>query len=132
RSDRDRGVGVVISPLHPAKGQPVRILAATLDGEEPLALRIEAEGKPVEDEAEHRVGVPASTVARFSPTRSGRHQVVVGRDGTGLRCVSFVVRERPFKDDSVVDLATVWDNQRAWTAAEEALYSAWVRELFAG
>ncbi|HLT38026.1 MAG TPA: hypothetical protein VK034_17190, partial [Enhygromyxa sp.] len=132
RSDRDRGVGVVISPLHPAKGQPVRILAATLDGEEPLALRIEAEGKPVEVEAEHRVGVPASTVARFSPTRSGRHQVVVGRDGTGLRCVSFVVRERPFKDDSVVDLATVWDNQRAWTAAEEALYSAWVRELFAG
>lgn len=132
RNDRDRGVGVVISPLHPAKGQPVRILAATLDGEAALALRVEAEGKPIEVETQHRSGVPASTVARFSPTRAGRHEVVVGRDKTGLRCVSFVVRERPFKDDSVVDLATVWENQRAWTAAEEALYSAWIRELFAG
>ncbi|MFO7564568.1 MAG: hypothetical protein R6X02_18125 [Enhygromyxa sp.] len=132
RKEIDRSVGVVISPQRPAKGQPVRILAATLDGEAALALRVEAEGKPIEVEARHRTGVPASAVARFSPTRSGRHQVVVGRDGAGLRCVSFVVRERPYSDDSVVDLSTVWDNQRAWTAAEEALYSAWVRELFHG
>jgi len=133
RSDRDRDVGVVISPLHPAKNQPVRIIAATLDGEQPLALRVEAGDKTVEGvELIHRVGVPAATIARFSPTSGGRHQVVVGRDQTGLRCVTFVVRERPFRDDSVVDLSTVWDNERAWTAAEEALYSAWIRELFTG
>lgn len=132
RSDRDRSVGVVISPLYPAKGQPVRILAATLDSEDALALRVEIDGQPIEVELEHRVGVPASTVARFSPTRSGKYEVVVGREGKGLRCVGFGVRERPYKDDSVVNLANVWDNQRSWTAAEEALFSAWVRELFAG
>jgi hypothetical protein len=132
RSDRDRNVGVVISPLHPAKGQPVRILAATLDGEEALAVRVELDGQPIEVELEQRLGVPASTVARFEPSKSGKYEVVVGRAGTGLRCVGFGVRERKFEDDSVVNLATVWDNQRSWTAAEEALYSAWVRELFAG
>ncbi|HVH99205.1 MAG TPA: hypothetical protein VM869_10855 [Enhygromyxa sp.] len=132
RSDRDRHVGVIISPLHPAKGKPVRILAATLDGEEALALRVEIDGQPIEVETEHRLGVPASTVATFTPSKTGKYEVVVGREGKGLRCVGFGVRERPFKDDSVVDLATVWDNQRSWNSAEEALYSAWVRELFAG
>jgi hypothetical protein len=132
RGDRERSVGVVISPLHPAKGEEVRVLAATLDGEDPLALRIEVDGKPVEVETVHRVGVPASTIARFVPKDGGRYQVIVGREGTGLRCAHFGVRERPFKDESVVDLSTVWTNQRAWTAAEEALFSAWVRELFYG
>jgi hypothetical protein len=132
RGASDRNIGVVISPLHPAKGEPVRILAATLDGEEPLALRVEADGTPIEVELEHRVGVPAATVARFTPPNRGQYEVVIGRDGTGLRCVGFGVREREFEDETVVDLKTVWDNQRAWTAAEEALYSAWVRELFSG
>ncbi len=132
RGERDRDIGLVISPQHPAKGQPVRILAATLDGEEPLAMRVEADGTPLTVETEHRVGVPAATVATFEPSSSGRHRVIVGRDGTGLRCMTFMVRQRHYSDDSVVDLATVWDNQRAWTAAEEALYSAWVRELFHG
>ena len=132
KGERDRGVGVVISPERPARGQPVRILAATLDGEEPLALRVELDGTEVAVEATHRTGVPAATVARFAPTTTGKHEVVVGRDGAGLRCVSFVVRDYPYRDESDPDLSTVWDNRRAWTAAEEALYSAWVRELFHG
>jgi hypothetical protein len=128
----DRGVGVVISPERPAKGEPVRILAATLDGEEPLAVRVEVDGQLLEVDAIHRVGVPAATVVRFEPSSTGRHEVVIGRDQAGLRCASFVVRAHPYRDDSDPDLSAVWTNRRAWTAAEEALYSAWVRELFHG
>jgi hypothetical protein len=132
--NRDRDVGIVISPARPAKGEALRIMAATLDGEEPLALRVELERSddPIETEQLQRVGVPAATVAQFTPSVGGRYEVIVGRDGVGLRCTSFTVREYHFSDDSVVDLSTVWTNERSWTAAEEALYSAWIRELFSG
>ena len=132
--DRDRDIGIVISPLHPAKGEELRIMAATLDGEQPLALRVELDrgDEPVTTEQQQRAGVPAATVARFTPSVGGRYQVIVGRDGVGMRCTAFTVREYHFSDDSEVDLSQVWSNQRNWSAAEEALYSAWIRELFSG
>lgn len=132
--DRDRDVGILISPEHPSKGQTVRILAATLSGEEALALRLENEKNDAEIAtlSQHRIGVPAATVASFEPSESGRYRVVVGRAGTGLRCVSFGVREYPYRDETPVDLTQVWPNTRLWSASEEALYSAWLRELFGG
>jgi hypothetical protein len=134
RGDRDRDVGILISPEHPAKGEQVRILVATLAGEEALAVRVEAEEGDAEIESvqQHRLGVPAATVASFEPGASGRYRVVVGREGEGLRCMSFAVREHAYRDETPVDLTQVWANTRTWTAAEEALYSAWMRELFGG
>jgi hypothetical protein len=134
RGDRDRDVGILISPEHPAKGEQVRILVATLAGEEALAVRVEAEEGDAEIASvqQHRLGVPAATVASFEPGASGRYRVVVGREGEGLRCMSFAVREHAYRDETPVDLTQVWANTRTWTAAEEALYSAWMRELFGG
>jgi hypothetical protein len=134
RGARDRDVGILISPEHPAKGEQVRILVATLAGEEALAVRVEAEEGDAEIATvqQHRLGVPAATVASFEPAASGRYRVVVGRDGEGLRCMSFPVREYAYRDETPVDLSQVWTNTRTWTAAEEALYSAWMRELFGG
>jgi hypothetical protein len=134
RGDRDRDVGILVSPEHPAKGEEVRILVATLAGEEALAVRVEAEDGDAEQTTvqQHRLGVPAATVASFEPPASGRYRVVVGREGEGLRCMSFAVREYAYRDETPVDLTQVWANTRTWTAAEEALYSAWMRELFGG
>jgi hypothetical protein len=134
RGDRDRGVGILISPEHPVKDQEVRILVSTLAGEEALAVRIEAEkgNAEIPSTQQHRLGVPAATVVSFSPGESGRYRVVVGREGEGLRCMSFGVREYAYRDETPVDLSQVWANTRTWTAAEEALYSAWLRELFGG
>jgi hypothetical protein len=134
RGDRDRDVGILISPEHPAKGEEVRILVATLTGEEALAVRIEAEqgNAEIASTQQHRLGVPAATVVSFSPDASGRYRVLVGREGEGLRCLSFGVRETKYRDETPVDLSEVWANTRTWTAAEEALYSAWMRELFGG
>ncbi|MFV8753638.1 hypothetical protein ACNOYE_24045 [Nannocystaceae bacterium ST9] len=129
---RDRDLGILVSPLHPAKGQEVRVIAATLAGEDALALRIELDGQPVEFEAVHRRGVPAATIARFTPSEAGKFEVVVGRDGTGMRCTSFSVRNGRYRDEGLADMTRVWPTERNWDRQEEALYSAWLRELFAG
>jgi hypothetical protein len=130
--DRDRDLGILVSPLHPAKGQEVRVIAATLAGEEALALRIEHEGEAITAQTVHRWGVPAATIARFTPDASGKFEVVVGRAGTGMRCLAFNVRNGRFKDEGPPDMTKVWPVQRNWDRQEEALYSAWLRELFAG
>jgi hypothetical protein len=129
---RDHDVGILVSPLHPAKGQEVRVIAATLGGEDPLALRIEHEGVLVALDTVHRSGVPAATIARFTPSETGKFEIVVGRAGTGLRCHAFSVRNGRFRDEGLADLARAWPSERLWDSQEEALYSAWVRELFAG
>lgn len=130
----DRSVGIMVGPRHAAARHEIRVMAATLEDEAPLALRVELDGEPVDVEMdlEYRTGVPAATVARFTLPEPGRATVVVGRDGEGLRCRTFNVRKSRFVDDSEVDLSMVWSNRRVWNAAEEALYSAWVRELFTG
>ncbi len=129
---RDRDLGILVSPARPAQGQEVRVLAATLAGEDALAMRIELDGTPVELGVVHRSGVPASTLARFVPDQTGRYEVIVGRQGKGLRCLSFNVRNGAFRDQSLPDFVSVWSVERNWDSQEEALYSAWVRELFAG
>jgi hypothetical protein len=55
--------------------------------------------------------------------------VVVGREGQARACASFTVQRTPAAA-RVSDPQTLWPVARAWSAAEEALYSAWVRELF--
>ena len=131
---RDRDLGILVSPKRPAKGETVRVVVATLDSEAPLALRVEHEdsGEVIELDARYRTGVPAATVATFVAGQNGRHRIIVGREGEGLRCRSFAVWEHGKDDESIVDLSQVWPIERDWNAAEEALYSAWIRELFTG
>ncbi len=122
----------MISPSRPAVGEPLVILAATLADERPLALRVESNGKPLEIAIEHAPGVPAAAVARIASAPSGTLSVIVGRDGTGLACeqVRVETSARARARVRVASAAGVWPVDRAWTGAEEALYSAWVRALF--
>lgn len=128
-----RDVGVLVTPDWPVRGEPLRVLGATFDGEEPLALRIETkEGTRVEGVSTiYRSGVPAASIATVSPGKPGRYRVVVGRDGTGLRCASFRVHRRARDSKPRAALGgAIWPVKRAWNGAQEALYSAWVREMF--
>ncbi|MCX4239551.1 hypothetical protein [Paraliomyxa miuraensis] len=127
-------LGLMISPERAMEGEPLRIVAATLSSEEPLALRLEDDdGRPVAAELVHYEGVPAATIARLTAPAAGtRIEVVVGRNGQGLGCQTLRVRGR-VADKRKVRTALedgVWPVTRAWDASEEALYSAWVRELF--
>lgn len=131
-SSRDRSVGLMFSPKRPAKGKPVRVMAATLADPHALALEIlDPDGEPVVFEGRYERGAPASTIARFTPEKSGTYNIRVGRDGTGLRCLKMGVQK--YKQPARVpdaNLDNVWKVKRAWTGAEEALFSAFVRELF--
>lgn len=125
-------LGLVVSPERVVAGQPLRIVAASLAAEEPLALRLEDEaGNPVAAELTQWGGVPAVAIARLTAPAAGtRLKVAVGRGGQGLGCRELTVRGsvaravRPAADDAV------WPVTRRWDAGEEALYSAWVRALF--
>lgn len=121
-------VGVLISPESPVAGQPLTVLAATLEGEDALAMRIEGGDGPT---IEHTRGVPAATIARFASAPEGELRVIVGRAGTGLRCATVRVKKGPARARPRASTAdAVWPIERRWTGAEEALFSAWVRALF--
>ncbi|MBX7077628.1 MAG: hypothetical protein K1X88_00490 [Nannocystaceae bacterium] len=128
----DDAVGILVSPLAPSEGEPLTIVAATLAGEQPLALRVLADdGSAIEPGSiVHRAGVPASVEARIEHAPAGRLRVIVGRDGTGLACAKLEVGGRGRKRVRDASGEGVWPLSRSWTAAEEALFSAWVRALF--
>jgi hypothetical protein len=130
--EADARIGLLVSPLHPAVGSPVRVLAADLDNPAPLAVRIEGRDSSVVDATTtHRSGVPAATVAQIVPEEPGDYRVLVGRGGQGLRCATIRVAARRFVSAPRAALAdAVWPVSRRWNGAEEALFSAWVREMF--
>jgi len=113
-------------------GQAVRVLAATLVDPEPLALRVETpKGDRIEADVTFRGGIPAMSVARLVPKKAGEVRVVVGRHGKGMRCTTFRVHGGPAsKKPRDAREEAVWSVVRNWNRGEEALYSAWIREMF--
>ena len=128
----DEQIGIVVSPRRPSTDRELRVVVATLGDEAPLAVRLEGEGgEEIEAEVLHRLGVPSTVVARVPSPPKGSLRVVVGREGRGLQCTEAKVlasappaRPRPASDRQV------WPVERQWTSGDEALFSAWVRELF--
>ncbi len=129
----DVAVGLLLSPARVRAGEPVRILAATLEGDAPLAVRVEpgAGGGDLGFATESWWGVPAATARRGVAPRAGRYRVVVGRGGRGLSCATLRVRPRGANvAEPPPEGGQTWRVRRTWSGAEEALYSAWVRALF--
>lgn len=124
----DPAIGVLTSPRRPIVGEPVTVLAATLETEMPLAMRLDGEGDLPSIALTHRPGVPSAVLGRF--TASEEVKVVVGREGQGLACLTIRPKRRTSPRPRPASAAGVWPVSRRWDAGEEALYSAWVRELF--
>jgi hypothetical protein len=131
---RAPGVGVMVSPRVPSKGQPARILVADLGSETAMAVRVEdKDGVAQEITVEARAGVPAYDVVHFTPPKHGKFTIVVGRAGTTLRCREFwVAKYKKKREIPEPELEQVWPVRRTWDASEEALFSAWVQTLFQG
>ncbi|MCB9752497.1 MAG: hypothetical protein H6713_21285 [Myxococcales bacterium] len=128
-----RALGVMVSPFQPVAGEPVRVLAATLTGEAPLAVRVEPQdgGDAIATKLTYRPGVPSATIAEIETPSAGAYRAIVGRDGEGLACLRFRVRAGGgARTPPTPEGGVVWPVKRGWDAGEEALYSAWVREMF--
>ena len=138
RKGRDKSLGILTSPRVPSKGETMRIWAADLESEAPIALRIERvggseDGQVVDLQTDAYAGVPATSIIRFTPEESGKYRVVAGRDGKGGACREFWVAKFPAKSEPPSsEREQVWKVRRNWDEAEEALYSAWVAQLFVG
>ncbi|MCB9701714.1 MAG: hypothetical protein H6711_07475 [Myxococcales bacterium] len=125
----DPALGIMVSPQEPVAGAPMRVVAATLAEEAPLAIRVEREGAPLDLQITHRPGVPAAVIGALTPAAAGTITVIVGRDGVGIGCATIKVRSSAPAGPRAAGRA-VWPLARTWSGAEEALFSAWVRELF--
>lgn len=128
----DPKIGLLISPRRPAAGAPLRIVAATLSGESPLALRVQSkQGDSLDIDVVHRGKIPVSAAFVFEPKEADRLRVTVGRKGEGLRCATVRVAGRPgTRPPREARSDGVWPLERSWSGAEEALFGAWIRELF--
>ena len=133
----DPAFGIFAAPNKPAVGERLRILAATLDGEAPIALRIDPGPKlrevngAVPADMTITPGVPSSALASLTPSEAGEFTVVVGRGGVGRACLKIKVRAQASREaPPAAPQNQAWPSVRAWDAGEEALYSAWLRALF--
>lgn len=133
----DPAFGLLVAPVRAVVGQPVMILAATLDDGSAIAMRVDAGprvrevGAGVPSDMSFRTGVPAATIARLTPGEAGELTVVVGRGGVGRACLRVKVRAGAARETPPAAPGNqAWPSVRAWDAGEEALFSAWVRELF--
>ena len=125
----DPALGIMTSPVKAVAGQRLRVVAATLEDERPLAMRIEVGDAPVDANMTHRPGVPAAVIGELVPEGADSLRVIVGRDGVGLGCATIRVSRSTSSTPRPV-AGDVWPISRRWSPAEEALFSAWVRELF--
>ncbi|MFZ6181634.1 hypothetical protein [Nannocystis pusilla] len=129
----DPAIGLLVAPFTPLAGEPLRIFAATLDDDIALGLHVLAgDGAPAEAlDARVHLGTPSSAVAGFTPAAAGEYTFAVVRDGAAVTCSKVQVLAEPPQRPPFAAKGRAWAVERAWTAGEEALYSAWVRELFA-
>ena len=127
----DPNVGILVSPKHPRVNQTLHVLAATLVGKDPLAMRVELAGDVLPVDVEQHGGVPVTALATFTPAKPGPMRIIVGRRDQGAACISVRVRQgRGSAAVSRDETGATWIIRRGWDAGEEALYSGWVRHLF--
>ncbi|HYC22580.1 MAG TPA: hypothetical protein VEI94_07750 [Candidatus Bathyarchaeia archaeon] len=129
-------VGILTSPEHPVAGEPLRVLVATFAGIEAPDVRIaEVARSPLSATITTRPGIPAATVVSLdAPPDARALEVVVTQSGRVERCMVMSLHPRGASSRAMGDArgagAGAWPMSRSWSGAEEALYAAWLRELF--
>ena len=133
KGKRNANIGLLITPDRPTTSDQIRVVVSTFLRSTPYAIRIkDRKGKEVSLIRDFRSGFPATTVAHLPKNLSaGIYAVEIGHQGVIARCAKIRVgigsrdgRKQPAYFDKT------WPVKRKWNDAEEALYSAWVRELF--
>ena len=126
-------VAVLLSPMAPWKGAPLRILIAAekpLDGE--LSL-IAPDGSVAAKSRERRGGPPYVWFAEVASPAAGTWHATLARDTASSACstitkeiaVSASKRSAPHAAEG-----SVWELRNTWNRATENLYSAWIAKLF--
>jgi hypothetical protein len=115
------------SPLAPALGAPIKILAVGVgDGELTVS---EPQGGDKKLTSVRRDGPPSSLTADFTPARAGSHQLVWRRGGKTIACRKIPVAAKPAAPSTTLG-PNIWPTAHAWDRRYENFYSAWIATLF--
>ena len=127
------GLAVLVTPLSPWKGAPLRVLFATeqpFDGE--LAL-VSPEGSVAAKSADRHGGPPYFWIAGIDTPAAGAWQAKLTRAGAAPECQTLARDITVGHKEGARPTATkdsVWPVRDAWSRANESLYSAWIETLF--
>jgi len=122
-------VALLTIPRVPRAGAPLRVIAASSRPLDAALVITQRGGATVAASAERRGASPYWWTAEVDAASAGAYRVALGRGSEVAACAAIVVgegsgarRSRP--------AGAVWPVERAWDAGNEALYSAWVEQLF--
>ncbi|MEO7111044.1 MAG: hypothetical protein ABI183_11455, partial [Polyangiaceae bacterium] len=125
------GGHVAISPLLPVTSVPLRMLAP-VEGAAPTSISVRAPGGATRTlPTEVRLGPPPSAFAQIDAPEVGSYRIVVSRGAEIVACADVAVREPTHHArSSGAKTQAPWAATRAWTGADEDLYSAWIEKMF--
>ncbi|WP_218920278.1 hypothetical protein [Chondromyces crocatus] len=130
-------VTLFVSPAAPREGEPLRIVVVSSQPipEAAGALDIRSpESATAPFEVAQGGGPPWWRSADIAAARAGTYRVVLGRGREILACqdirVASAVGPAAFRTTDGAAGGTTWQSARAWTSADEDLYSAWIERLF--
>jgi hypothetical protein len=121
------------SPEHPARDQPLRLLAVT---DRPLSasLSVTAGTASVAETHEPRGGPPYFWVLRVDTPSAGKVHISFNADppcgGATLASKEVTVADRAPATSLPAPRTALWSTRHAWNPSFENLYSAWLQYLF--
>jgi hypothetical protein len=127
---------IFVSPAHPVRGRPFRVVAVTdrrVDGT--LAPSPDGGAGPgLVGTMDPGAGPPYVWILPVEDAKPGRvHVALAGSAACGshtLAALDVVVADRDFLAAPRAPRKALWSTRRAWTPLYESLYSAWVAHLF--
>jgi hypothetical protein len=127
------GAQMFASPEAPDATRPLRVLAVVpgSPARAPTGLVARApDGSTRVLTSVARHGPPSSAGATISSPAAGTWRLVAHRDGEVVACRDQEVFHERARVDKIERSQGAWRATRAWSAAEEDLFSAWVEALF--
>jgi hypothetical protein len=127
------GIAVMLSPVAPWKGAPLRVIFAAekpLEGE--LSL-IAPDGSVAAKSHERQGGPPYFWFAEVASPAAGTWRVRLARDDATAGCGT-ITRDIAVRADKPAPpsatAGSIWPLHNTWNRATENLYSAWIEKLF--
>jgi hypothetical protein len=125
-------LAVLISPVAPWKGAPLRVMFSAEHPHEGELSLIAPDGKVAATSRQRFGGPPYTWIAEVASPAVGKWQAKLARSGASAECAT-VVRDIDVRRAATgvgAARGSVWPIRAAWNRATENLYSAWIEKLF--
>ncbi len=123
-NDYQAVTALLLSPKHPKPGEPFSVLA--VGGKSILKTKIQISSDATESlKNRSGEGLPHWRIEQFKGLPEGKYRISLQNSKEAAQ-LDFTVKSKPVQTSD----QGVWNTEKGWDAASEALYSAWVNALF--